>query len=449
MVPKSEFNSGAQKRDGSESAAAEMPATKSQKTTQSQSATSGNDVEKISRLNQHSGIPKSNRGRKSNDLLVKLVIKSQGTDNTPTWSCVAPMCSHTAMGFPQNSRVLEHSASCTALREYDRAIYDEAHRAAVSGSLGAHLKESESPAGYLHSPSPSPATVSSNSLITTQGTLNLTTLQAEGAKSRADSHKKFQQQVDHIIVRLICVRGLVPNLIDSPEWKELMHKLNGIYKPISGDTFRDSYIPKEAAFHMRLPQHKILISSTGTKTISSVGEERWAAAVSDSTNVTKAAHRQTTDVVKTILDLRDSVHYIQLTIKDSTTLDEFEPSLEAAHANASDVLVFWLADGATLNDLFSRDTQVIGIPRALANQVTEIYNARYKDFFQNDLYFVAFVLEPRFSRKDFLKESINILIRPSGTTSTLSSAQNLYPRAYEKMRTFLRDMLRPMNAPGN
>lgn len=152
------------------------------------------------------------------------------------------------MGFPQNSRVLEHSASCTALREYDRAIYDEAHRAAVSGSLGAHLKESESPAGYLHSPSPSPATVSSNSLITTQGTLNLTTLQAEGAKSRADSHKKFQQQVDHIIVRLICVRGLVPNLIDSPEWKELMHKLNGIYKPISGDTFRDSYIPKEAAF---------------------------------------------------------------------------------------------------------------------------------------------------------------------------------------------------------
>lgn len=48
-------------------------------------------------------------------------------------------------------------------------------------------------------------------------------------------------------------------------------------------------------------------------------------------------------------------------------------SLEAAHANASDVFVFWLA----------------------ANQVTEIYNARYEEFFQNDLYFVAFLLDPR------------------------------------------------------
>jgi len=70
-------------------------------------------------------------------------------------------------------------------------------------------------------------------------------------------------------------------------------------------------------------------------------------------------------------------------------------SLEAAHANASDVFVFWIAAGATLNDLFSKDVNVTGIPRALANQVTEVYNARYKEFFQNDLYFVAFVLDPR------------------------------------------------------
>ena len=70
-------------------------------------------------------------------------------------------------------------------------------------------------------------------------------------------------------------------------------------------------------------------------------------------------------------------------------------SLEAAHANASDVFVFWLAAGATLNDLFSKDVDETGIPRELANQVTEIYNARYKEFFQNDLYFIAFLLDPR------------------------------------------------------
>ena len=109
----------------------------------------------------------------------------------------------------------------------------------MGGSLGAQLQESSEP----------PAKDSkARGLLTTQGTLTLTTLKAEGSKNKANSHKIFQQEVDHIIMRLICVRGLVPNLIDSPEWKELMQKLSGIYKPTSGDTFRDSYIPKEAAF---------------------------------------------------------------------------------------------------------------------------------------------------------------------------------------------------------
>ena len=35
-------------------------------------------------------------------------------------------------------------------------------------------------------------------------------------------------------------------------------------------------------------------------------------------------------------------------------------SLEAAHANASDVFVFWIAAGATLNDLFSKDISASG-----------------------------------------------------------------------------------------
>jgi hypothetical protein len=69
-------------------------------------------------------------------------------------------------------------------------------------------------------------------------------------------------------------------------------------------------------------------------------------------------------------------------------------SLEAAHANASDVFVFWLAAGAALNALFSKDVSETGIPRSLSNQVTEIYNVCYEEFFQNDLYFVAFLLDP-------------------------------------------------------
>lgn len=49
------------------------------------------------------------------------------------------------------------------------------------------------------------------------------------------------------------------------------------------------------------------------------------AAVSDSTNVMKAAHQQITERVKTILDLQDFVNHIQLTSKDITVLEEFKP----------------------------------------------------------------------------------------------------------------------------
>jgi hypothetical protein len=41
-------------------------------------------------------------------------------------------------------------------------------------------------------------------------------------------------------------------------------------------------------------------------------------------NVTKAARQETTRVVKTMLDLHDSVHHIQLTIKDVMALEEFK-----------------------------------------------------------------------------------------------------------------------------
>jgi hypothetical protein len=70
-------------------------------------------------------------------------------------------------------------------------------------------------------------------------------------------------------------------------------------------------------------------------------------------------------------------------------------SLEVAHANASDVFVFWLAIAATLKDLFSKGLEKTGIANSLANQITAIYNKRYKEFFTNEVYFTAFALDPR------------------------------------------------------
>jgi hypothetical protein len=69
-------------------------------------------------------------------------------------------------------------------------------------------------------------------------------------------------------------------------------------------------------------------------------------------------------------------------------------SLEAAHANASDVFIFWLAIAATLDDMFSKADE-LDIPMSLSDLVTEIFNKRYEEFFENDIYFTTFALDPR------------------------------------------------------
>lgn len=70
-------------------------------------------------------------------------------------------------------------------------------------------------------------------------------------------------------------------------------------------------------------------------------------------------------------------------------------SLEAAHTNASNICIFWLAIAAVLQALFGRTEEDTGISDALAEEVTAIYNSRYKEFFKNDAYFVTFALDPR------------------------------------------------------
>jgi hypothetical protein len=126
-----------------------------------------------------------------------------------------------------------------ALPEYDCVAYDKANSAAVNSSLGFQIINSESPtAAGSSDPANSPTTpavthpmftFSGDSFITSNGTLNLAPLRAAGAKAKVEANKTFQSEVDHIIMQLICVRGLVPNILNSPEWKELTHKLNSIY----------------------------------------------------------------------------------------------------------------------------------------------------------------------------------------------------------------------------
>lgn len=212
----------------------------------------------------------SKSGQKPSELLARLGVKFTGTPEKSThWRCIAPMCPYKAVGNMQKNRVLKHSVTCTFLREHDQEAYDLAILSAGSSLTGAQLEssgnnsdlgksepETNSSCSRHMIDTPSKPSTSSmfkfcfgnTAAVTKDGKLNLAPLWAAGVQEKKKMVDKLQLEVDHIIMKLICIRGLVPNLLDSPEWKELMHKLNGLYSPTSSDTFGNKIIPQEAVY---------------------------------------------------------------------------------------------------------------------------------------------------------------------------------------------------------
>ena len=54
--------------------------------------------------------------------------------------------------------------------------------------------------------------------------------------------EKLNEKVNFIIIKLICVNGFVPCILDSEEWEELMNALNPKYKVTGSDKFERQYI---------------------------------------------------------------------------------------------------------------------------------------------------------------------------------------------------------------
>jgi len=191
----------------------------------------------------------STKGCKEDELLKRLVVKHTENDGHLSYSCIAPKCGYSAAGNFQQARILKHSVKCQHLKAYDFDAFQDALTSSHTGSLGAQLEVPQASESEPHpSPSGLQASFSNSGTITRQKTLDLVPLHVAGKKAKAEELKKFQNSVNHIIMQLICVCGLVPNIIDSPEWKELINKLSGAYKPTSSDSFRNTFIPQEAVF---------------------------------------------------------------------------------------------------------------------------------------------------------------------------------------------------------
>lgn len=213
--------------------------------------------------------PDSTRGRKSEDLLGRLVIKYvAGPKDKPSWTCISG-CGYECQGYAGNDRVFKHVTRCKTLANINPDLYREALQASGTGSLGSRL-ELQGVVSSMPSVNPSlstPATSSSaisvpsktrgsgvvskkskKSSTSQSNTLNVSDFRNASIKAKEEARDKLQDKVDHCIMRLICTRGLVPNVLDSPEWKELTELLNPQYRPTSATSFADKHIPREAVF---------------------------------------------------------------------------------------------------------------------------------------------------------------------------------------------------------
>ncbi|CDO73916.1 hypothetical protein BN946_scf185016.g73 [Trametes cinnabarina] len=301
------------------------------------------------------------------------------------WRCLAPQCLFFRSGAPQPKRVLKHAMACRAFSPDQRR---SANDFAATYSLGAKLGEvEEAPViasssrvvgdkggGGLHSFGAPPA-VPGKADTQLAGLKQRTLSEAVLAAGRQD----LKAKLDFFIMKLICVRGLVPNVINSREWKDFVNAANPRYNATSSTTFAKVYIPAEAAkirilqlqflrqqTHLTLtydgatmqkPQSvytihittqnrrvffmdgaemsrdahtaehvvNILLEVSRFQTImEAVGIERFSGICSDSAGNTRKARAILAKQIAGLLALPDCCHHLHNTAKDITKLPEFK-----------------------------------------------------------------------------------------------------------------------------
>ncbi|THU80342.1 hypothetical protein K435DRAFT_874483 [Dendrothele bispora CBS 962.96] len=151
--------------------------------------------------------------------------------------------------------------------------------------------------------------------------------------------------------------NLVPNILDTDEWKEFMSIANPKYKVTSSSSFADNHMPKEAArihkemtflfcgYEGTVEKHNAeWVKNHILRAIDEVGREHIGCLCSDSTGNVKNGKALAKLELPTVLTLPDCCHHIALTIKDITNLEEFKPMIKTLKAT---IQHFGHSDSAT------------------------------------------------------------------------------------------------------
>ena len=189
---------------------------------------------------QPSNARKSGPGRPQKSLISSLTIKYRHSDTGKDYyGCVAKGCYWYRAGNAQVSRVSKHAMSC---RYLSSNLKELAKDYAAQSSLGATLDSSTTSSADIGSikPTNSRASRLTGTAVPSEKSITLDFTNA--------GRKQLQAKLDHCIMKLICVSGLMPRVLDSPEWKEFMATANPKYHPTPSDKFEEEIIPNEAAF---------------------------------------------------------------------------------------------------------------------------------------------------------------------------------------------------------
>jgi hypothetical protein len=219
--------------------------------------------------------PNSQLGWKPDKMLGHLVNRyvEEGTLKQ-SWGCVSG-CGYKCQGFASLPRALKHATKCHKLAWVDPGLFHDALKESGDCSLGAQVERdaqaevqaiatlsSHSILWMTHpesGPSKAPTALSKSKKSKEQSSkLPVQVFREAGGRTKEAAWVKLQRQVDHAIMCLICVRGLVPNVIDSPEWTELMNLLNPQYHPTSASSFANNHIPPCEAVDVRRKQIELL-----------------------------------------------------------------------------------------------------------------------------------------------------------------------------------------------
>ncbi|KAK0207382.1 hypothetical protein IW262DRAFT_1302855 [Armillaria fumosa] len=282
-----------------------------------------------------------------------LSVKYLNSEEKPMCGCIAKTCPFLHASNAQEDRVLRHANECKHLCQ---ELCNFASKKSASSSLGAQLKTvatTEDSTAPSHTPSV------------------LSTLLSSSAKPKLSTGcKQFQLKIDFCVMKLICVCGLVPNLLDTDEWKEFMAVTNLRYKWTPSDRFERKYILQESwQVHDKVKEilkqeQNLMLTFDENSTwkpqsvytmhittkdfmsyfyggyegsdehhmaewgIRDIGEDNFSGLCSDSMGNAKKGKSLTKEIIMAIITLPDCCHHLHNTIKEIPKLPEFQKMMK-------------------------------------------------------------------------------------------------------------------------